>query len=115
LIATDISARGIDIPDVNYVINYDLPEKPENYVHRVGRTGRGVNKGVAVSFCSEEEKERLGEIQQFLNKEIEVMKIGKKDYAHTLGLPKKEPDVHSLIEEHEAWLKTKKRKKPKSK
>ncbi len=115
LIATDISARGIDIPDVNYVINYDLPEKPENYVHRVGRTGRGVNKGVDVSFCSAEEKDRLEEIQQFLNKEIEVMKIGKKDYAHTLVLPKKEPDVYSLIEEHEAWLKTKKRKKPKSK
>jgi ATP-dependent RNA helicase RhlE len=115
LIATDISARGIDIPDVNYVVNYDLPEKPENYVHRVGRTGRGVNKGVAVSFCSAEEKERLEEIQQFLNKEIEVMKIGKKDYAHTLDLPKKEPDVHSLIAEHEEWLKTKKRKQPKSK
>ena len=72
LIATDISARGIDIPDVNYVINYDLPEKPENYVHRVGRTGRGVNKGVAISFCGEEEKERLEEIQQFLNKEKEI-------------------------------------------
>jgi ATP-dependent RNA helicase RhlE len=114
LIATDISARGIDVPDVNYVVNYDLPDKPENYVHRVGRTGRGVNKGVAVSFCSAEEKERLEEIQQFLKKEIEVMKIGKKDYAHTLGLPKKEPDVHSLIAEHEAWLKTKKRKKIKS-
>lgn len=115
LIATDLSARGIDVPDVNYVVNYDLPEKPENYVHRVGRTGRGVNKGVAVSFCSEEEKGRLEAIQQFLNKEIEVMKIGRKDYAHTLDLPKKEPDARSLIAEHQAWLKTKKRKKPKGK
>ncbi|HGY11312.1 MAG TPA: DEAD/DEAH box helicase, partial [Desulfobacterales bacterium] len=47
LIATDVSARGIDIPDIHYVINYDLPEKKENYVHRVGRTGRGVKKGIA--------------------------------------------------------------------
>jgi ATP-dependent RNA helicase RhlE len=112
LIATDVSARGIDIPDVNYVINYDLPEKAENYVHRVGRTGRGVNKGIALSFCSEDEKELLSEIQQFLNKEIEVIKLGKKDYARTLDIAKKntDTDVQTLIEDHEAWLKTKKRK-----
>jgi ATP-dependent RNA helicase RhlE len=114
LIATDISARGIDIPDVNYVINYDLPEKPENYVHRVGRTGRGVNKGIAISFCSPEEKELLDEIQQLLNKKIEVMKIDKKDYSQTLDLPKKELNVHALIEDHELWLRTKKRRKPKA-
>jgi len=54
LIATDISARGIDIANVDYVVNYDLPEQAENYVHRVGRTGRGTNKGNAVSFCSTE-------------------------------------------------------------
>jgi ATP-dependent RNA helicase RhlE len=112
LIATDVSARGIDIPDVNYVINYDLPEKAENYVHRVGRTGRGVNKGIALSFCSEDEKELLSEIQQFLNKEIEVIKLGKKDYVRTMDIAKKntDTDVQALIEDHEAWLKTKKRK-----
>ena len=112
LIATDVSARGIDIPDVNYVINYDLPEKAENYVHRVGRTGRGVNKGIALSFCSEDEKELLAEIQQFLNKEIEVIKLGKKDYARTMDIAKKnaDTDVQALIEDHEAWLKTKKKK-----
>jgi ATP-dependent RNA helicase RhlE len=112
LIATDISARGIDIPDVNYVINYDLPEKAENYVHRVGRTGRGVNKGIALSFCSKDEKERLEDIQQFLNKDIEVMKLGKKDYAQTLDISKKKTGVQALIEDHEAWLKSKKRKNP---
>jgi ATP-dependent RNA helicase RhlE len=112
LIATDVSARGIDIPDVNYVINYDLPEKAENYVHRVGRTGRGVHKGIALSFCSEDEKELLSEIQQFLNKEIEVIKLGKKDYARTMDIAKKntDTDVQALIEDHEAWLKTKKSK-----
>ena len=105
LIATDVSARGIDIPDVNYVINYDLPEKAENYVHRVGRTGRGVKKGIAISFCSEDEKERLEEIQQFLNKEIEVIKVGKKEYSQTLDMTQKDTDVKTMIEEHEAWLK----------
>ena len=112
LIATDVSARGIDIPDVNYVINYDLPEKAENYVHRVGRTGRGVNKGIALSFCSEDEKELLSEIQQFLNKEIEVIKLGKKDHARTLDIAKKKinTDVQALIADNEAWLATKKRK-----
>jgi ATP-dependent RNA helicase RhlE len=117
LIATDVSARGIDIPDVNYVINYDLPDKAENYVHRVGRTGRGVKKGIALSFCSEEEKERLQEIQQFLDKEIEVIKVGKKDYARTIDIAKKNTDldVRALIEDHEAWLKTKKRKKNRTK
>ncbi|PKN34084.1 MAG: hypothetical protein CVU61_09980 [Deltaproteobacteria bacterium HGW-Deltaproteobacteria-19] len=111
LIATDVSARGIDIPDVNYVINYDLPEKSENYVHRVGRTGRGVNKGVAISFCSEDEKARLEEIQQFLNKEIEVIKIDKGDYARTLDISGEEPSLQAMIEEHEAWVRTKKKKK----
>lgn len=112
LIATDVSARGIDVPDVNYVINYDLPDKAENYVHRVGRTGRGVKKGIAISFCSEDEKARLEEIQQFLNKEIEVIKVGKKDYKQTVEIAGRKTGVQALIEEHEAWLKSKKRKKP---
>ncbi|MFV0266281.1 MAG: DEAD/DEAH box helicase [Draconibacterium sp.] len=84
LIATDVSARGIDIPNVDFVVNYDLPEVPENYVHRVGRTGRGKNKGQAVSFCSNEEKEILEEIEGFLEKEITVLEIDKGDYQETL-------------------------------
>ena len=68
MIATDVSARGIDVPDVDYVINYDLPQKTENYVHRVGRTGRGERRGSAISYCSLEEKEILEEIETFLNK-----------------------------------------------
>ncbi len=85
LIATDISSRGVDIPNVDYVINYDLPEVAENYVHRVGRTGRGTNKGIAISFCAPEEKELLLEIEGFMDKKVNVAAIGKSEYAETLA------------------------------
>ena len=109
LIATDVSARGIDIPDVDYVVNYDLPEKPENYVHRVGRTGRGVRKGIAVSFCSGDEKERLDEIQQLLRKEIQVIRISKNDYAETI-VPPADDSAQALIAEYENRRKKRKGK-----
>lgn len=83
LIATDVSARGIDISKVEYVINYDLPDEVENYVHRVGRTGRGDARGIAISFCSAEEKEVLDQIQTFLGKEIKVLDISKEEYFDT--------------------------------
>jgi ATP-dependent RNA helicase RhlE len=95
------------------VINYDLPEKAENYVHRVGRTGRGINKGIALSFCSRDEKGRLEEIQRFLNKEIEIVKVGKRDYEWTLDVSSRKTGVEALIEEHEAWLKSKKKRRSK--
>ena len=114
MIATDVSARGIDVPDVDYVINYDLPDKPENYVHRVGRTGRGINLGEAISFCSTEEKELLEEIQQLINKDIEVIKLYKKDYSNILGLREKELTLQEIINEHEQWEKNRKKKKKKS-
>lgn len=84
LIATDVSARGIDIPNVEYVVNYDLPESSENYVHRVGRTGRGTQKGQAVSFCSTEEKPLLDLIETNLGKPITRLEISKSDYQYTL-------------------------------
>ena len=80
LIATDISARGIDISGVEYVVNYDLPESSENYVHRVGRTGRGNQKGEAVSFCSQEERALLIEIEENLGKPITRLTVSKNDY-----------------------------------
>lgn len=86
LIATDVSARGIDIPNVDYVVNYDLPDVPENYVHRVGRTGRGNNKGFAVSFCSSGEKPLLKEIETFVSKPIKVLEIDKQTYRETIDL-----------------------------
>jgi ATP-dependent RNA helicase RhlE len=113
LIATDISARGIDIPDVNYVINYDLPDKDENYVHRVGRTGRGVQKGIALSFCSTEEKDRFESIQSFLKKKIQVIPVSKKDYDYTVSLSKEEVSIQEMIREQEEWETGRKKKSKK--
>ena len=84
LIATDVSARGIDIPHVDMVINYDLPEPAENYVHRVGRTGRGRHKGRAVAFCSEEERDILVAIEEYLGQSIHELTLDRIDYAETL-------------------------------
>ena len=115
LIATDVSARGIDIADVNYVINYDLPEKSENYVHRVGRTGRGIKKGIAISFCSPEEKERLDAIQGILNKKIEMIPISKKEHKDTIALTNETDNIQDLIMEQEEWEKKKRTKRKKKK
>jgi ATP-dependent RNA helicase RhlE len=112
LIATDVSARGIDIPSVDYVINYDLPDVAENYVHRVGRTGRGVNKGTAISFCADEEKELLLEIQSLLKKPIEKIKISKGEYKAILATATSTfGSVEALIEEQRFWDEKKKRRK----
>jgi ATP-dependent RNA helicase RhlE len=112
LIATDVSARGIDIPDVDYVINYDLPDVAENYVHRVGRTGRGVKKGLAVSFCSPEEKPVLDEIETFLGQKVSALIIDKEEYTATVDLSLDNPnDWKALMREEEQKPKSKKKKK----
>ena len=115
LIATDVSARGIDIPNVEYVVNYDLPESSEQYVHRVGRTGRGTNKGEAVSFCSTEEKDLLKEIETNLGKPISRLILTKDEYENTLIETKEvKEDWKSLLTELDA-IEEKKRKKSKKK
>ncbi len=70
LIATDVAARGLDIDDVEYVINYDMPDTPETYVHRIGRVGRAGKTGTAISFVMEEEKSMIKEIEKFTGKKI---------------------------------------------
>ncbi|MBT7402208.1 DEAD/DEAH box helicase, partial [Candidatus Woesearchaeota archaeon] len=73
LVATDIAARGIDIDNISHVINYELPNLPESYVHRIGRTARAGNEGTAFSFCSAEERSYLNSIEQLIKQKIEVM------------------------------------------
>ncbi len=70
LVATDIVARGIDIDDIRLVINYDVPHDSEDYVHRIGRTARANNDGVAITFVSEKEQTQFAQIERFLDKEI---------------------------------------------
>lgn len=74
LVATDIAARGIDIDDLSHVINYELPNIPETYVHRIGRTGRAGASGTAISFCDWSEKIFLSDIQKLIKKTIPVVK-----------------------------------------
>lgn len=78
LIATDIIARGIDVTDVSHVINFDLPEEPESYIHRIGRTGRADRKGIAISFVTEPEEEQLAAIEQLMNYQVPLAPLPEK-------------------------------------
>ncbi len=85
LIATDIAARGIDVTGISHVINYDLPNEPESYVHRIGRTARSGAKGAAISFCGAKEKNYLRDIEHLLKRSVPV------DTSHSfndLSIPK---------------------------
>ena len=75
LVATDVLARGIDVDEVNYVVNYDLPTQAEDYVHRIGRTGRAGAKGRAISFVTPETQEALADIEKFTKREIPEVRI----------------------------------------
>jgi ATP-dependent RNA helicase RhlE len=81
LVATDIAARGIDIDELTHVINFELPNVPETYVHRIGRTGRAGASGTALSFCDAEEKEFLRDIEKLIGLKVPVVE----DHPHPLG------------------------------
>jgi ATP-dependent RNA helicase RhlE len=74
LVATDIASRGIDVDDLDFVINYEIPNIAETYVHRIGRTGRAGARGIALSFCDTEERSYLRDIEKLINKKIDVVK-----------------------------------------
>src|SRR6185503_14750056 len=73
LVATDIAARGIDIDDISHVINFELPNEPESYVHRIGRTARAGTDGIAISFCDASEKGYLRDIERLIRMKIELI------------------------------------------
>lgn len=92
LVATDIAARGIDVEELSHVINFELPNVPETYVHRIGRTGRAGMSGVAMSFCDAEEKAYLKDIQKLVSKTIPV--IDDQPF-HTEHLVQKAPEPNA--------------------
>ncbi|HEX4177399.1 MAG TPA: helicase-related protein, partial [Rhizomicrobium sp.] len=73
LVATDIAARGIDIDDISHVVNFELPNEPESYVHRIGRTARAGGEGIAISFCDSSERGFLRDIERVIRMKIEVV------------------------------------------
>ncbi|MCQ2237596.1 MAG: DEAD/DEAH box helicase [Bacteroidales bacterium] len=96
LVATDVTARGIDIPSVPFVVNYDVPDIPENYVHRVGRTGRGMDKGNALTLCAPEEKDTLKEVEEFIGGPINRMILDLEEREATI-------DFSSANNDHDDW------------
>lgn len=89
LVATDIAARGIDVDDLSHVINYEIPNIPETYIHRIGRTGRAGQSGIAVSFCDNTEILYLRDIQRLISQTIPV--VSDHPYAMTDFTPEKAP------------------------
>jgi len=73
LVATEVAARGIDVDDISHVINYDLPNVPEQYVHRIGRTARAGARGIAISFCAPDERAYLKDIEKLTKQAVSVM------------------------------------------
>jgi ATP-dependent RNA helicase RhlE len=83
LVATDIAARGLDIADVSHVINYDVPQHPEDYIHRIGRTGRAEATGDAFTIMTAEDSSHVYSIERFISKKIERVKLENFDYSYT--------------------------------
>jgi ATP-dependent RNA helicase RhlE len=89
LVATDIASRGIDVDDVTHVINFELPEVPENYVHRIGRTARAEKAGIAISFCDHSEKQSLRDIERLIKRSLRVVN------DRPRPSPTQSPEAHS--------------------
>jgi len=83
LVATDVAARGLDVPGISHVINFDLPMTPEDYIHRIGRTGRAGASGIAISLVSLEERVKLGQIERLIGQSVEPRLIPGLTFDHT--------------------------------
>jgi len=93
LVATDIMARGLDLTDVSHVINFDIPKEPENYIHRIGRTGRAEQKGISISFFTMEESAYLNDIEVLMNTKINVFDLPKSIAIATRLLEEEMPSI----------------------
>ena len=100
LVATDIAARGIDIDKLSHVFNFDLPDSPETYVHRIGRTGRAGLEGVSITFCDEDEKKYLKGVEKLIGKKISVVenhKFSMRDSAPTTVKSAEKRTPHTIV------------------
>ncbi|WP_313805678.1 DEAD/DEAH box helicase [Flavobacterium sp.] len=95
LVATDIAARGIDIELLPYVINFDLPNIPETYVHRIGRTGRAGNSGLAISFCGKDEKTYWQDIEKLIRQKVKVVNDHPFPWKDEVKNPDAKPDFRN--------------------
>jgi ATP-dependent RNA helicase RhlE len=119
LIATDVSARGIDIPNVDIVVNYDVPDINENYVHRIGRTGRGMAKGLAYTFVAQDEQELIIDIESYITISIPTVDLDEHSYddikkiadPDAVTMDKIQDLVDEIDQEYQVWDKTRKKKK----
>ncbi|WP_299045822.1 DEAD/DEAH box helicase [uncultured Polaribacter sp.] len=109
LIATDVAARGIDITNVDAVINFDMPNVPETYVHRIGRTGRAGKSGIAFSFCSPDENIYIKNIEALLEKSVKVIE----DHPYPVNKPKHKKKQPNTISKHKKSRKSEASKKNK--
>ena len=91
LVATDIAARGLDIADVSHVINYDVPQHPEDYIHRIGRTGRAESTGDAFTLMVAEDNQHVHSIERFIGKKIERVKLENFNYKYTALFEESKP------------------------
>lgn len=110
LVATDIAARGIDVEELSHVINFDLPDVPETYVHRIGRTGRAGAAGIAVSFCDEEERDSLKRIEKTISKSIPVIK----DHPYPISNLGMDINTTSIVKNKEIGKKATEKKRSQS-
>ena len=109
LIATDVAARGIDITNVDAIINFDIPNIPETYVHRIGRTGRAGKSGIAFSFCSPDENSYIKTIEALIEKPIKVVE----DHPYPINKPKHKKKQPNTISKHKKSRKSAASKKKK--
>lgn len=102
LIATDIVARGIDVVEVSHVINFDMPEVPENYIHRIGRTGRADKKGIAISFITEHETDQQAAVEQLMKYQIPIVPLPDSLVISDELTEDEQPKIHMKIIEPKA-------------